>query len=445
MLIEVKVPVLSESISEATLVSWHKKEGDYVEQDENLVDLETDKVVLEVPAPKNGMLKEIRKGDGINVASDEVIAVIDTENVAVANDEYATKETASAKVASSAALTPDTVKSSGPAVNRLLDQHKLDGSAINGSGKDGRLTKGDVLSHLQQQASTSPATTEAAEKVAVVAERPPITRESQTQPQSQQQKPPPLAEQTRETPTPIFMSIPDSEGDRVEKRVPMSRLRARVAERLKEAQNTAAILSTFNEVDMQPIMDLRAKLKDDFFAKHQAKLGFMSFFTKACVEALRQHPIINASVEGNDIIYHGFYDIGIAIGSPRGLVVPILRDADKMSFADIEKSIVAFGEKAKSGKLSLEDLSGGTFSISNGGVYGSMLSTPILNPPQSAILGMHNIQQRAVVIDGEIKIRPMMYLALSYDHRIIDGQNAVTFLVTIKKALEDPIRLLLDI
>jgi len=436
MLIEVKVPVLSESISEATLVSWHKKEGDYVEEDENLVDLETDKVVLEVVAPKNGMLKEIRKGDGINVNSNEVIAVIDTDKVAVANDEYAASEpkapASRVEAGPASANSNEVVNASGPAVERLLKEHQLDPNSIVATGKDGRLTKGDVLAHLEQQApSASPSA--AANKVS------PVSNSQQARSQTTTAQ-----DSLAASPAPT-MSAPEFVEQRVEKRVPMSRLRARVAERLKEAQNTAAILSTFNEVDMQPIMDLRAKLKDEFVAKHQTKLGFMSFFTKACVEALRQHPIINASIEGNDIIYHGFYDIGIAIGSPRGLVVPILRDVDKMSFADIEKAIAGFGEKAKTGKLSLDDLSGGTFSISNGGVYGSMLSTPILNPPQSAILGMHNIQQRAVVIDGEITIRPMMYVALSYDHRIIDGQNAVTFLVTIKKALEDPIRLLLDI
>jgi len=419
MLIEVKVPVLSESISEATLVSWHKKEGEFVEEDENLVDLETDKVVLEVVAPKNGMLKEIRKGDGINVASNEVIAVIDTDKVELAKETQAPRKSADTNTATIPKQPIAAAAASGPAVNRLLSENKIDGGDISPTGKDGRLTKGDVLSHIQRQGPKT---------------QPPVVKVDDTE-----------QGDAGAIATPMPTPSPDVVGERLEKRVPMSRLRARVAERLKEAQNTAAILSTFNEVDMQPIMDLRAKVKDEFLAKHQAKLGFMSFFTKACVEALRQHPIINASVEGSDIIYHGFYDIGIAIGSPRGLVVPILRDADKMSFADIEKAIVAFGEKAKSGKLSLEDLSGGTFSISNGGVYGSMLSTPILNPPQSAILGMHNIQQRAVVINGEIKIRPMMYVALSYDHRIIDGQNAVTFLVAIKKALEDPIRLLLDI
>ena len=436
MLIEVKVPVLSESISEATLVSWHKKEGDFVEEDENLVDLETDKVVLEVPAPKNGLLKEIRKGDGINVASNEVIAVIDTDQVQVANDEFSDNDAADkrSKVApATTAASSAKVDASGPAVKRLLNEHNIDGNAINASGKDGRLTKGDVLSHLEQHAGKPSANNGESNAV----RRAPTTTANNTA----QAQTAPSADMSSNP----LSNIADLGEERLEKRVPMSRLRARVAERLKEAQNTAAILSTFNEVDMKPIMDLRAKVKDDFLAKHQTKLGFMSFFTKACVEALRQHPIINASVEGNDIIYHGFYDIGIAIGSPRGLVVPILRDADKMSFADIEKAIASYGEKAKSGKLSLEDLSGGTFSISNGGVYGSMLSTPILNPPQSAILGMHNIQQRAVVVDGEIVIRPMMFVALSYDHRIIDGQNAVTFLVAIKKALEDPIRLLLDI
>ena len=404
MLIEVKVPILSESIAEATLVSWRKQAGEFVSEDENLVDLETDKVVLEVVAPKGGKIREIKKGDGVTVASDEVIAIIDTDakNDNVISDSVATENVTSMNVVpvkeERRAIAP-----LSPAVRKLVAENDVNPNDLSGSGKDGRLTKSDVLAAIESKAMqpSSPAV------------------------------------------TPLQFATEDE--SRYEKRVPMSRLRAKVAERLKQAQNTAAILTTFNEVDMQGIMDLRATHKDDFVKNHGVKLGFMSFFVKACVESLKQFPIMNASVDDNDIIYHGYYDFGIAIGSPRGLVVPVLRDVDKNSFATIEQTIVNLGEKAKSGKLTLEDLSGGTFSISNGGVYGSMLSTPILNPPQSAILGMHNIQQRAVVVDGEIVVRPMMFVALSYDHRIIDGKDAVLFLVEVKKSLENPVRLLLEL
>jgi 2-oxoglutarate dehydrogenase E2 component (dihydrolipoamide succinyltransferase) len=422
MLVEVKVPVLAESISEATLANWHKAAGEYVREEENLVDLETDKVMLEVVAPHEGLLKEIKKGDGANVVSDEVIAVIDTEAAGAAKAE---EEQPAAKPApfpepyqvTKISEHPKHPKHAlSPAVRKLIADNGVDASKIIGTGKDGRITKADVLKHLASEP-------EQAEQV-----------EAQ----------PPMPEMPRET-IPTAKPTAVETGERPEKRVPMSRLRARVAERLKDAQNTAAILTTFNEVNMKPVMDLRAKYKQAFEKRHGVKLGFMSFFVKAVVDALKQFPIINASVVEQDIIYHGYYDIGIAVSSPRGLVVPILRDADQMSFADIESAITTYGEKARDNKLEMEDLLGGTFSISNGGIFGSMLSTPILNPPQSAILGMHNINERPVVENGEIVVRPIMYLALSYDHRIIDGRDAVLFLVSIKEALEDPTRMLLDV
>lgn len=443
MLIEVKVPVLSESISEATLSTWLKKPGEYVQQDENLVDLETDKVMLEIPSPSKGVIKEIRCGDGTNVKSDEVIAIIDTDMAAKPVQQPIEKiEQLAANISkadpvrsSEATVTSinqhrhsgvesddddlDSPHELSPAVRKLISEYELDASTIIGTGKSGRLTKSDVIKHIKSLSQRNKDTVET-----VV---------------------PHQQERRAETPVPVARLTPISHQGRAEKRVPMSRLRMRVAERLKEAQNSAAILTTFNEVSMKPIMDLRDKYKDQFLDKHGTKLGFMSFFVRAVVDALRQHPVMNASVDGNDIIYHGFYDIGIAVGSPRGLVVPILRDADSMSFAEIEIAIKSYGQKAKDGKLSLDELTGGTFSISNGGVYGSMMSTPILNPPQSAILGMHNIVDRPVVENGEIVIRPMMYLAVSYDHRIIDGHDAVLFLVAIKQALEDPSRMLLDV
>ena len=419
MLVEVKVPILAESVSEATLANWHKSAGDYVREDENLVDLETDKVMLEIVAPQQGMLKEVKKGDGANVSSDEVIAVIDT---AASGAQSAGKETAQPEpfpepyqVTKISEHPKHPKHALSPAVRKLIADNDVDVSKIIGTGKDGRITKADVLKFL---ASEAEAEQEEAQAEIKIPERT-------------------VAEAK-------IIPIPTSEG-RPEKRVPMSRLRARVAERLKDAQNTAAILTTFNEVNMKPVMDLRNKYKQAFEKRHNVKLGFMSFFVKAVVDALKQFPIINASVDVSDIVYHGFYDIGIAVSSPRGLVVPILRDADQMSFADIEQAIAAYGEKARDNKLEMEDLIGGTFSISNGGIFGSMLSTPILNPPQSAILGMHNIKERPVVEEGEIVIRPMMYLALSYDHRIIDGRDAVLFLVNIKEALEDPTRMLLDV
>jgi len=406
MLIDVKVPALSESITDGTLLSWHKKPGEFVRRDENLVDLETDKVVLEIVAPKDGVLQEISRGDGELVASEEIIATINDEakpgqdtitekqNVSVNSEEVTTAE----KI-------PEVLLS--PAAKKLVAENNIDPARVSGTGRDNRITKADIIHYLETRGGGKKHE-EAAEK----ADAP-------------------------------VVNIPTSV--RPEKRVPMSRLRARVAERLKDAQNTAAILTTFNEVNMQPIMTLREKYKASFEKQHDTRLGFMSFFVKAVTGALKQFPVINASVDGQDIIYHGYFDIGIAVGSPRGLVVPILRDVDQLGFADIEKGIRDFGQRANDGKLSLDELTGGTFSITNGGTFGSMLSTPILNPPQSAILGMHNIQQRAVVEDGEIVARPMMYLALSYDHRIVDGSDAVLFLVAIKNILEDPARLLLEI
>lgn len=405
MLIDVKVPQLSESVAEATLVSWHKKEGEAVARDENLIDIETDKVVLELPAPEAGVLVKIIKGDGETVVSGEVIAQLDTEAKASAGGAPAAAP-APAKAAAPAA------PAAMPAARKMIEEKGLVGAPIEGSGRGGRVTKGDVIAHAEKPAA--PAAAPAAPRPALAQPAAPVSVES------------------------II-------GERSEQRVPMSRLRARVAERLVQSQSTAAILTTFNEVNMAPVMELRNKYKDKFEKEHGVKLGFMSFFVKAAVAALKKYPVLNASVDGNDIVYHGYFDIGIAVGSPRGLVVPILRDADQLSLADIEKKIAEFGAKAKDGKLSLEELTGGTFSISNGGVFGSMLSTPIINPPQSAILGIHATKDRPVVENGQIVIRPINYLALSYDHRIIDGREAVLGLVTMKEALEDPARLLLEI
>ena len=401
MLVEVKIPVLSESISEASLLSWHKKVGDTVVRDENLIDVETDKVVLELPAPQSGVLAKIIKGDGQSVTSDEVIAMIDT---GAANSPELTTVLSPEKNTSDSALRTQNLLS--PAVRKLVAEHHLNPAEISGSGQGGRITKEDVLTHLEKPASP-----------AAVTVRAPL---------------PPAAP-----------AIPA--GTRPEQRVPMTRLRARVAERLVEAQQTAAILTTFNEANMHPVMELRSRYKEKFEKEHGVKLGFMSFFVKAAIAALKKYPVVNASIDGSDMVYHGYYDIGIAVSSPRGLVVPILRDADQLSIAEIEKKIADFGVRAKDGKLTIDELTGGTFTISNGGVFGSMLSTPILNPPQSAILGMHKTYDRPVVENGQIVIRPMMYLALSYDHRIIDGREAVLSLVAIKEALEDPARMLLQI
>ena len=415
--IEVKVPQLSESVAEATMLTWHKKVGDAVARDENLIDIETDKVVLELPAPAAGVLVKIIKGDGSTVVADELIAVIDTDAAAAAAAPVAAAAPAPAAAAPAAAPAAATGGSKGdvamPAAAKILSEKGLSAGDVAGSGKDGRVTKGDAL------AASAPAATPAVAPLAAAAAKPAL----------------------QQIASPSVASL----GERPEERVPMSRLRARIAERLLQSQSTNAILTTFNEVNMAPVMDLRNKYKDKFEKEHGVKLGFMSFFVKAAVAALKKYPIINASVDGNDIIYHGYFDIGIAVGSPRGLVVPILRNADQMSIAEIEKKIGEFGAKAKEGKLTLDDLTGGTFSISNGGTFGSMLSTPIINPPQSAILGVHATKDRAVVENGQIVIRPMNYLAMSYDHRIIDGREAVLGLVAMKEALEDPARLLLDL
>jgi len=414
MIVEVKVPQLSESVSEATLLTWHKKVGDAVARDENLIDIETDKVVLELPAPADGVITAIGKPDGSTVVAGEVIASIDTDAkpAAVAAGVAAKPQTASPVPVPGAARAPRADAGLMPAAKKLVVEQGLDPSKISGSGRGGRITKGDVLEQAGT-ASMVPA---------------PVVADKAALPQP---------------PAPV--NLDKMLAGRPEQRVPMSRLRARIAERLVQSQSTAAILTTFNEVNMQPIMDLRNKYKDRFEKEHGVKLGFMSFFVKAAVAALKKFPLVNASIDGTDIVYHGYFDIGIAVGSPRGLVVPILRDADQKSFADIEKRIAEFGKKAQDGKLAIEDLTGGTFSISNGGVFGSMLSTPIINPPQSAILGVHATRERPVVENGQVVIRPINYLAMSYDHRIIDGREAVLSLVAMKDALEDPARLLLEL
>ena len=398
MLVEVRVPQLSESVSEATLLAWHKKQGEAVKRDENLIDIETDKVVLELPSPADGVLVSILKGDKGTVTAGEVIAKIDTE----AKGSMIAPSAASAEGAKPASAP---VRSSAPAVmpaaKKLAAEKGVDTASIQGSGRDGRVTKGDVLAQ-------------------------------------------PAAKAPLPQPAPA-VNVEQMLSGRPQQRVPMSRLRARIAERLVQSQSTAAILTTFNEVNMQPVIELRKKYRERIEKEHGVRLGFMSFFVKAAVHALKKYPIVNASIDGSDIVYHGYFDIGVAVGSPRGLVVPILRDADQLSFAAIEKRIAEFGRKAQDGKLALEDLTGGTFSISNGGVYGSMLSTPIINPPQAAILGIHLTKERPVVENGQIVIRPMNYLALSYDHRIIDGREAVLSLVAMKEALEDPARLALEI
>ncbi|HEV7392768.1 MAG TPA: 2-oxoglutarate dehydrogenase complex dihydrolipoyllysine-residue succinyltransferase [Burkholderiales bacterium] len=425
MLVEVKVPQLSESVAEATLLNWHKQAGQYVNRDENLVDIETDKVVLETPAPESGVLLKIVKGDGGTVTSNEVIAQIDTTAAKPAGAPPA--QASAAPVSASPALAhakaapqspAGATVSAMPAAQKLAAEKNVDTTAIPGTGRGGRVTKGDVLQMIQggaQPASQAPA----------------------SGPSPQQQPVP----QRAPAPTVDLGRL----GDRPEQRVPMSRLRARIAERLVQSQSTAAILTTFNEVNMQAVIDLRNRYKDRFEKEHGVKLGFMSFFVKASVYALKKYPVLNASIDGNDIVYHGYYDIGVAVGSPRGLVVPVIRNADQLSLAEIEKQIADFGKRAQEGKLTIEELTGGTFSISNGGVFGSMLSTPIINPPQSAILGVHATKDRPVAENGQIVIRPMNYLALSYDHRIIDGREAVLSLVAIKEALEDPARMLLDI
>jgi len=421
MIVEVKVPQLSESVAEATLLEWHKKPGDPVSRDENLIELETDKVVMELPSPSDGVLVEIVKDARSAVTSGEVIARIDTDAKAAAAAKPAAAAPAPAAAAPAAPAVERTPPPVMPAAKKLAEEKGLDASKIQGSGRDGRVTKADVLAHVGRAGS-----------YAVAPEAPPAVPMTPAAARAAAPSAPPV-------------NIERVLGERPEQRVPMSRLRARIAERLVHSQSTAAILTTFNEVNMQPVMSLRKTHQAAFEKEHGVRLGFMSFFVKAAVAALKKFPVVNASVDGNDIVYHGYFDIGIAVGSPRGLVVPILRDADQMSFAAIEKTIADFGKRAQDGKLAIEDLTGGTFSISNGGVFGSMLSTPIINPPQSAILGVHATKERPVVENGQIVIRPMNYLALSYDHRIIDGREAVLFLVAIKEALEDPARLLLEL
>ena len=413
MIIEVKVPQLSESVAEATLSSWHVKEGDAVARDQNLIDIETDKVVLELPAPDAGVIVKIIKGNGETVTSGEVIAQIDTE--AKASAPSAAKAAASGKAAAPAAA--PAAATAMPAARKIMDEKGIAATDVQGTGRGGRILKEDVTG--AKPAAPAPA--------AAAVSRAPT----------------PVA--AAALPQPNVVSADAIVADRPEQRVPMSRLRARVDERLVQSQSTNAILTTFNEVNMGPVMELRKKYLDKFEKEHGVRLGFMSFFVKAAVAALKKYPVLNASVDGNDIVYHGYFDIGIAVGSPRGLVVPILRDADQISLAQVEKKIAEFGQKAKDGKISIEELTGGTFSISNGGVFGSMLSTPIINPPQSAILGIHATKDRPVVENGQIVIRPINYLAMSYDHRIIDGREAVLGLVTMKEALEDPARLLLDV
>ena len=408
MTTEVRVPQLPESVADATLVAWHKKAGDTVSRDENLADLETDKVVLEVPAPAAGIVKSVAKAAGTTVTSGELLAVIEEQAGAAAPAptpaKSEPKKPAEAKKAPAAAVPtaapPPAARAEeppaklSPAARRLVEENRLTAGDIAGSGRDGRITKSDVAHHLEG------------------------------------------APQGR---------APSPAAGREDRRVPMSRLRARIAERLVEAQSTAALLTTFNEIDMQALMALRARYKDAFEKRHGVRLGFMSFFAKACVEALRRFPVVNASVEGADIVYHDYYDLGIAVSTDRGLVVPVLRDADRMDFAAIEKAVTGFAERARTGSITLEELTGGTFSITNGGVFGSLMSTPIVNAPQSAILGMHKIQERPVAVDGQVVVRPMMYVALTYDHRIIDGREAVQFLVAVKETLEDPARLLLQV
>ena len=419
-IVEVKVPQLSESVAEATLLQWKKKAGEAVKVDEILVEVETDKVVLEVPAPASGVLAELVQPDGATVVADQLIARIDTAAVAGA---AAPAPAAPAAAASAAPAAAGSDKSgiAMPAAAKLMADNNLAAGSVAGTGKDGRVTKGDVLGAIQSGAAGAGGSSAAVQKPANI----------------------PTGAPTSALPQVAAPKV--NLGDRPEQRVPMTRLRARIAERLLQSQATNAILTTFNEVNMAPVMEMRKKFQDQFVKEHGVKLGFMSFFVKAAVHALKKFPAVNASIDGNDIIYHGYFDIGIAVSSPRGLVVPIIRNADQLSFADIEKTIAEFGKKAQEGKLSIEEMTGGTFSISNGGTFGSMMSTPIINPPQSAILGVHATKDRAMVENGQVVVRPMNYLAMSYDHRIIDGREAVLSLVAMKEALEDPSRLLFDI
>src|ERR1700677_2374502 len=423
MTIEVRVPQLPESVADATLVSWHKKPGDSVVRDENLVDLETDKVVLEVPAPAAGVLKEIKLTDGTTVTSGQLLAVIDetataapvpgasapailaASSGATAPAKYTVAKDAAAKESAKSETAGGTLS---PAAKRVAEENKVDPKTVAGSGRDGRVSKADVVNYLSAKEGAAPSP---AAKAAPV----------------------------------HFVPAPSARGNRAEQHVPMTRLRARIAERMVQAKATQALLTSFNEVDLQAVNELRSRYKDQFEKQYGVKLGFMSFFAKACVEALKKFPSVNASVDGNDIVYHEYFDIGVAVSTDRGLIVPVLRDTDQLSFADIEKSIANFASRARAGSITIEELTGGTFTIPNGGVFGSLMSTPIVNSPQSAILGMHKIQDRAVVIDGQVVVRPMMYIALTYDHRIIDGREAVQFLVTVKQCLEDPARMVLHI
>jgi 2-oxoglutarate dehydrogenase E2 component (dihydrolipoamide succinyltransferase) len=416
MTIEVRVPQLPESVADATLVSWHKKPGDSVVRDENLVDLETDKVVLEVPAPVAGVLKEIKLSDGTTVTSGQILAIIEEGAAAVPGASAPAILAASSGATAAAKDTvakPDTAGGKlSPAAKRVAEENKVDPKTVAGSGRDGRVSKSDVVNYLKDAASPGPAAAAASSAAKAPAQ---------------------------------FVPAPSARTARAEQRVPMTRLRARIAERMVQAQATQALLTSFNEVDLQAVNELRARYKDQFEKQYGVKLGFMSFFAKACVEALKKFPAVNASVDGNDIVYHEYFDVGVAVSTDRGLIVPVLRDADLLSYADIEKSIANFASRARAGSITIEELTGGTFTITNGGVFGSLLSTPIVNSPQSAILGMHKIQDRPVVIDGQVVVRPMMYVALTYDHRIIDGREAVQFLVTVKQCLEDPARMVLHI
>ena len=436
MTIEVRVPQLPESVADATLVSWHKKPGDSVVRDENLVDLETDKVVLEVPAPAAGVIKEIKLADGTTVTSGQLLAIIDETATAAAvpgasapailaassGATAAAADTVAKDASAKESATPEAGGKLSPAAKRVAEENKVDPKTVAGSGRDGRVSKSDIVNYLSTK-ETAAANSASAPGGAAAAPPSAAVKAAPAQ----------------------FVPAPSARGSRGEQHVPMTRLRARIAERMVQAQATQALLTSFNEVDLQAVNELRARYKDQFEKQYGVKLGFMSFFAKACVEALKKFPSVNASVDGNDIVYHEFFDVGVAVSTDRGLIVPVLRDVDQLSFADIEKSIANFASRARAGSITIEELTGGTFTITNGGVFGSLMSTPIVNSPQSAILGMHKIQDRPVVVDGQIVVRPMMYIALTYDHRIIDGREAVQFLVTVKQCLEDPARMVLHI
>ena len=421
MQVEIKTPMLPESVAEATMLAWHKNVGDTVQRDEILVEIETEKIVLEVPAPNDGVIKQITKAEGATIYAEEVLGVLEiveqsSDAQPQESDETEQKDEPEISVAKTESNEPeesdDKTKFASPAAKRLIDEHKIEVGQVTGTGKDGRITKGDVLDTIEAKSDSSPA-------------------------------PKPVS--TPPAPPPPVVVPKATSGERAERRQPMSRIRRTIASRLVESQQTAALLTTFNEVDLSEVMSIRSKHRSSFEDKYGVRLGFMSFFVKASVEALKSIPAVNASIEGNDIVYHDYCDVGIAVSSHRGLVVPVVRDAEQKSFGEIEQEIRAYGQRASAGSLTLEELSGGTFTITNGGVFGSLVSTPIVNPPQSAILGMHKIQERPIALDGQVVIRPMMYLALTYDHRIIDGREAVTFLVKIKESLEDPTRLLLEL